>query len=677
MGWRKAAAIALAVFMLSTSAAALGFPVRGDSGDADGSADVLGDPMDPPYSVSMSLAADRAPATHEVTFVCDPEKGTCDTQTITLNHLERYTDLPEVTAKPGYKFVGWVVGFLFVNEIYCISDMTLTAAFTKESGRSVLTFDVDAEKSSDTPEPQTYRETGIVMRLPEIVPNYGYRFVGWTYEGKAVSAPFFIRQDMTLSAEFEETVPHHEVTFVAGSETVYRTKVADGTSLPENAIPAVPEKERTQQYTYTGRWSGDLTAAITADTVFEAVYDETVNKYTVSFFAERGDREPFAYHFADYGTPISLPSSVPSKEGKVFLEWGGFVPGPITEDAAYYAVFADGSVTENADGSVTTVIEDGDTTTTTNYATDGTSTVKEETTEQIHIGGGISEQKVTTEIRKDANGKMESSRISIISNDRPVSTSATIKEGRSAAETTIKSQTDESGNVSIADSDIDAALSQLERVDAEAGTEVSKTVVVNASGGADDSSSASISAQSLKSIGDRNARLSLKSDVGTIEIGGDIAGRLTSDAAADARVRMSISNIDTDELSDRQQRIVGDRTVISLSAAVGQSSVHELGGKAKITIPYELKEGESADDVTVFYIDGDGECNMMETAYDSANGTVTFVTDHFSYYFVAESPELRIGHVSEIESNPLYLTIAGIIGIAIISAAAFMIMRRC
>ena len=53
-----------------------------------------------------------------------------------------------------------------------------------------------------------------------------------------------------------------------------------------------------------------------------------------------------------------------------------------------------------------------------------------------------------------------------------------------------------------------------------------------------------------------------------------------------------------------------------------------------VTVPYELREGENHNSVKVYYVDDDGNLTQMVTKYDPATGTVSFETNHFSYYMI-------------------------------------------
>jgi hypothetical protein len=58
------------------------------------------------------------------------------------------------------------------------------------------------------------------------------------------------------------------------------------------------------------------------------------------------------------------------------------------------------------------------------------------------------------------------------------------------------------------------------------------------------------------------------------------------------------------------------------------------GGKVNVSIPYELKAGETADHVTVWYMADNGSLTEINCTYDTKNKSVAFVVDHFSKYII-------------------------------------------
>jgi len=92
------------------------------------------------------------------------------------------------------------------------------------------------------------------------------------------------------------------------------------------------------------------------------------------------------------------------------------------------------------------------------------------------------------------------------------------------------------------------------------------------------------------------------------------------------------------ELTDQQKAIVGDNLVYDFSVTAvtssGNTSIRTFDPGIQIVIPYTLKAGESAENITVFYLDENGVPKNMQGIYNPANGTVTFDTTHLSKYYV-------------------------------------------
>lgn len=99
-------------------------------------------------------------------------------------------------------------------------------------------------------------------------------------------------------------------------------------------------------------------------------------------------------------------------------------------------------------------------------------------------------------------------------------------------------------------------------------------------------------------------------------------------------LKFSVRSIDAEALSEAQRGKVGESLVLSFDAMVGADRVHDLGGKVKVTVPYQLKQGQKADGVKVFYLDGD---ELTEVACTYQSGSIVFETDHFSYYAISYS----------------------------------------
>lgn len=84
---------------------------------------------------------------------------------------------------------------------------------------------------------------------------------------------------------------------------------------------------------------------------------------------------------------------------------------------------------------------------------------------------------------------------------------------------------------------------------------------------------------------------------------------------------------------------MGDRPVYQLGIASDGKEITGLGGgTATVTIPYTLREGEKAEDIVVYYLDSSGKLTEVSTQYHASAKTVTFTTDHFSWYVISYNP---------------------------------------
>ena len=92
-----------------------------------------------------------------------------------------------------------------------------------------------------------------------------------------------------------------------------------------------------------------------------------------------------------------------------------------------------------------------------------------------------------------------------------------------------------------------------------------------------------------------------------------------------------------DALSDKQKETVGENTAYDISVTSGGQNLYKIGedgGKIIIHAPYELKAGEYAWRVVVYYVDDNGIKHECKTNY--SNGRVNWETDHLSVYMIGQ-----------------------------------------
>ncbi len=123
------------------------------------------------------------------------------------------------------------------------------------------------------------------------------------------------------------------------------------------AIPEAPAKAATAQYTFTfAGWDNEV-VSVTGNATYTATYDATVNKYTVTFFAEDGETVLDTQE-VEYGAmPVAPAAPEKAADNTYTYTFNGWNVVEVTGDATYTASFTanyiEYTVTfKNWDGSV-------------------------------------------------------------------------------------------------------------------------------------------------------------------------------------------------------------------------------------------------------------------------------------------------------------------------------------
>ena len=93
-----------------------------------------------------------------------------------------------------------------------------------------------------------------------------------------------------------------------------------------------------------------------------------------------------------------------------------------------------------------------------------------------------------------------------------------------------------------------------------------------------------------------------------------------------------------------------------------------VGSKIRVTLPYELKDGEKASNVRMFFIDANNEAVEVEASYDEQTKCVQFETDHFSTWYVDATSSGSGG------GSNVGLIIGIIVGVLVIAAAVTVVV---
>ena len=177
---------------------------------------------------------------------------------------------------------------------------------------------------------------GVTPTKPSSV-QYMYNFKGWTPEISAVTS------DAIYTAVFDSTLVRYYVQFLNGENVLQADSLEYGILPSYNA--AIPTKENSQAYSYSFKGWSPAISTVTSNAIYSAVFDSTLNKYTVTFVDEDGSVLQAAQAY-DYGTlagSIALPKA-PEKpsSAETTYTFAGWTPeiSDVTADVIYKATYS-------------------------------------------------------------------------------------------------------------------------------------------------------------------------------------------------------------------------------------------------------------------------------------------------------------------------------------------------
>lgn len=208
---------------------------------------------------------------------------------------------PTDPKKKGYNFIGWNPA---VDATVPAHDVTYTASFGK--GAFLVTFMVDDKVYSTTS-----MDFGELIVLPEDPTKVGYTFAGWDNYTDGATVP---ADNVTYTAKWN--VNKYTIAFVSEGETVKSDELDYGSAI---TLPANPEKEG---YSFDS-WTPAVAETVPAnDVTYTATFK--INKYNVTFDV---DGKVFSTATLEYGSVITAPESIPTKEGYTFKSWKDYADG--------------------------------------------------------------------------------------------------------------------------------------------------------------------------------------------------------------------------------------------------------------------------------------------------------------------------------------------------------------
>ena len=175
--------------------------------------------------------------------------------------------------------------------------------------------------------------------------------------------------------------------------------------------------------------------------------------------------------------------------------------------------------------------------------------------------------------------------------------------------------------------------------DADAETETN-SVVIDVSGVAKDVKTATIPTETVKAVEETGSNLKVTLTDGSVEFDAT-AQAIITDEAKGTTIQVNLDAVKVTTLTSAQQSAVESLEVeVVLDAYVtsnGQRISDFKGGSATLSVPYTLKDGQTAQGIVVWYVASDGTRTQVPATYDGKN--VVFTVPHFSNYVIAYDAE--------------------------------------
>ncbi len=173
------------------------------------------------------------------------------------------------------------------------------------------------------------------------------------------------------------------------------------------------------------------------------------------------------------------------------------------------------------------------------------------------------------------------------------------------------------------------------------------TVTIDVSGLGKEIAAASIPTETVKAIeqavNDKSndaTGMTVKLSVGSVTFDGQALAAIT-DQAKGSDLKLSLDGVKVTELTSAQQNAVKDVQVeVVLDAYLtsnGQRISDFKGGSATVSVPYTLKDDQTAGGLVVWYVADDGTRTRVDATYDGKN--INFDVPHFSNYVIAYDAE--------------------------------------
>ena len=290
-----------------------------------------------------------------VTFDIDSTKGsTADTTTETVADGGFVTKVPTVTAKAGYRFVGWMDqdNKLFYEAGVLLYPITKTTTFTAQfeevtanPGTATVIFDANGGKIGNNSVLTKVGVPGTVVGIPTEPTRNGYRFLGWSggFDASTVYGAESTTQTYTAQWEAIEYTIHFSATGASGA-TADQTYKFDSTT--KNTL-------NRNGFTLTGKdflgWS--LTdGATTADFADGALINDTLR---AALAASNGSITLYAVWADGVNNNLTVTGSKATAKRDETVDFTAYLNGVATDDVTWIVTGGQSGTHIDANGVLT------------------------------------------------------------------------------------------------------------------------------------------------------------------------------------------------------------------------------------------------------------------------------------------------------------------------------------
>ncbi len=194
----------------------------------------------------------------------------------------------------------------------------------------------------------------------------------------------------------------------------------------------------------------------------------------------------------------------------------------------------------------------------------------------------------------------------------------------------------------VTDKQIKDALAEAEKAE-----DVSSITIKAETKEAVNKTTVSVPKSSVSEISGARLDLKVETPLGTISLPVKALTEIARQAQGSS-VEIVVEKMAAERLTDEQKAATEGSIVYDISIISGGQKISSFGGqKITISLPYTLKAGEKAENVTVWYMNDKGELEKISCSYNDKTGLATFTADHLSYYVVGYDNSISFIDVTE------------------------------